>query len=91
MHWRGTLLPVFFDQGVYDPRYIEMHGNRVGREAVEKFNLVATSEEDIMKSIETYIRIGFTHISLGVTGDIVGFMEIMRDKVMPHIHDSLRD
>jgi coenzyme F420-dependent glucose-6-phosphate dehydrogenase len=91
MRWRGTLLPVFFDLGVYDPRYIEMHGNRVGRETVEKLNIIATSEEEITKSVEKYIKIGFTHVSVGATGDLGGFMQTMQEKVMPYIRETYKE
>lgn len=62
--WGGTLLPVFFDLGVSDPRVIESHGQKVSDETYKKAWLIATSPEDVIKAVESYIRIGFTHIVL---------------------------
>jgi coenzyme F420-dependent glucose-6-phosphate dehydrogenase len=89
--WRSTLLPVFFDLGVYDPRYIEMHGDRVSREAIEKYFLVADSEESVIKFYERYIRVGFTHLSAAVSGDVEGFIKLLGEKVAPYLRETYGD
>jgi coenzyme F420-dependent glucose-6-phosphate dehydrogenase len=88
MKWRATLLPVFFDLGAYDPRYIEQHGNKVSKEAIEREFLVATSEEDLVKFYERYIRMGFTHLSASPSGDVEGFLEIFGKKVVPYLRET---
>lgn len=75
MKWRTTLLPVFFDLAVFDPRYIESHGNRVSRNALENNFLIATSEEDVIRFYERYIRMGFTHVAAAPSGDVDGFLQ----------------
>lgn len=89
--WRSTLLPVFFDLGVYDPRYIEMHGSRVSRETVEKYFLIADSDESVIKFYERYIRIGFTHISAAVSGDVEGLIKLLGEKVAPYLKETYGD
>ncbi len=89
--WRSTLLPVFFDLGVYDTRYIEKHGVRVSREAIEKFFLVADSEEAVIKFYEKFIRIGFTHLSAAVSGDVDGFIRLLGEKVAPYLRETYGD
>jgi coenzyme F420-dependent glucose-6-phosphate dehydrogenase len=91
LKWRGSLLPVFYDYGDSDPRYIEGHGNLVSREAVAKAMIVATSEEEITREIEKYIGLGFDHIALAPSGDFQGFLELAQRKILPYIHDGHRD
>jgi coenzyme F420-dependent glucose-6-phosphate dehydrogenase len=88
--WRSTLLPVFFDLGVSDPRYMEAHGSRVSWEAVEKNFLVASTREDVIKFYETYIKIGFTHIAASPSGDLEGFLELL-GQVSPYIQETYGD
>ncbi len=86
--WRPTLLPVFFDLGVYDPRYIEMHGDRISSEAIEKYFLVADSEEPVIRFMERYIKIGFTHISVSVSGDVEGFIKVFGERISPYLKET---
>jgi len=88
LKWRTTLLPVFFDLGVYDPRYIEMHGDRVSTEVIEKYFLVADSEETIIRFMERYIKIGFTHIAAAASGDVEGFIKIFGENVSPYLKET---
>ena len=89
--WRATLLPVFFDLGVYDPRYIEMHGERVSKEAIEKYFLVADSEEAVTRFYEKYIRLGFSHLAAAVSGDVEGFIKLLGEKVAPYLKETYGD
>ncbi len=89
--WKSTLLPVFFDLAVSDPRYMEEHGNRVSWETVEKNFLVASTREDIIKFYETYIKLGFTHIAASVSGDVEGYLQLLGQEVSPYIQQTYGD
>ena len=89
--WRSTLLPVFFDLGVSDPRYVEAHGDRVSWEAVEKYFLVASNAEDVVKFYETYIKLGFTHIAAAPSGDVEGLIDTLARSVSPYIQQTYGD
>jgi coenzyme F420-dependent glucose-6-phosphate dehydrogenase len=89
--WRSTLLPVFFDLGVSDPRYMEAHGSRVSWEAVEKNFLVASTREDIIRFYENYIKIGFTHIAAAPSGDAECFLQLFGQEVSPYIQETYGD
>ena len=89
--WKSTLLPVFFDLGVSDPRYVEAHGNRVSWDAVEKYFLVVSEAEDLIKFLETYIRLGFTHIAAAPSGDVEGFLDVFGRNVSPYIQQTYGD
>jgi len=89
--WRANLLPVFFDLGVSDPRYIEAHGQQVSDKAVEKKYLVATSEEDIIRFYEKYIKIGFSHIAAIANGDVEGFARVLGEKVAPYLRERYHE
>ncbi len=91
LKWRGSLLPVFYDSGTSDPRYIQGHGNLVARDAVAKAMTVATSEEEILSVIEKYVGLGFDHIALGPSGDLEGFLELAQSRILPYLHEQYRE
>ncbi len=86
--WRATLLPVFFDLDVYDPRYIEKHGNMVSTKEIEKYFLVADTEEPIISFYEKYIKIGFTHIAAAVSGDAENFIKLLGERIAPYLRET---
>ncbi len=85
--WRGTLLPALFDLKVYDPKYIEMHGNRVSEKLVEQVFLVTTDSERVFKYLEDYLSLGFRHIAFSVSGDVMGFIGLLGRVVAPYIRE----
>jgi coenzyme F420-dependent glucose-6-phosphate dehydrogenase len=60
----GSLLPVFFEHGVADPRYIQRHGEKVGADQLREEFLVATDADPIIDAVETYVDCGFDRILL---------------------------
>lgn len=60
--WGATLLPLFYTLPVADPRVLEMHGNKVGRETVEEEFVVTTSMTDIIDRINEYATAGFRQV-----------------------------
>jgi coenzyme F420-dependent glucose-6-phosphate dehydrogenase len=89
--WRATLLPVFFDLSVYDPRYIESHGNKVSTKEIEKYFLVADSEEHVISFYEKYIKIGFTHIAAAISGEVENFIKLLGERIAPYLRETYGD
>ena len=81
--WRGTLLPIFFDANYADPRYIQMHGDRVGEEQVMEAFVVTDDPGDIVDVTETYVDCGFDEIVYqSHSPDQAEFCGIVRDEVL---------
>lgn len=82
--WRLTLLPVFFEQDIADPRYLQQHGDRVSSEYLKEAFVIATSPEKLIEVAETYIECGFDHIVFQSSSpDQTAFCETMAEEVMP--------
>jgi coenzyme F420-dependent glucose-6-phosphate dehydrogenase len=87
--WAGSLLPVFFKLGVYDPREIEAHGELVGDEQLSRAWVVATSAEPLIKAIERYERLGFTQVHITSSSpDQKKFIKLFGEEVLPHFKSS---
>jgi len=91
MFWRPTLLPVFFDLGAYDPRYIEAHGELVGREALPKYFMVATSADEAIEYLEGFVKLGFQHFGLSPSGDVTEFLRVFGERVFPYLREPHRN
>jgi coenzyme F420-dependent glucose-6-phosphate dehydrogenase len=82
--WRGTLLPVFFQEDIADPRFIQEHGDRVGEEYLRDSYVITTDPQDLVDVTETYVDAGFDHIVYqSHSPDQEQFCEAVRDEVMP--------
>jgi coenzyme F420-dependent glucose-6-phosphate dehydrogenase len=82
--WRGTLLPVFFQEDIADPRFIQEHGDRVGEEQLTETYVVTTDPQDIFDVTETYVDAGFDHVVYqSHSPDQQRFADYVRDEVMP--------
>jgi coenzyme F420-dependent glucose-6-phosphate dehydrogenase len=89
--WRGSMLPVFADSEVHDPRIIEENGNRVGRESVEKYMVVATSADDVISVVDRQVKLGFDHIGLALSGDLAAFLDAAKGKILPYFREEYKD
>ena len=89
--WRGSMLPVFADSEVHDPRVIEENGDRVGRDAIEKQMVIATSPDDVISAVEGQVRLGFDHIGLALSGDLPAFLEAAKRKVLPYLREEYKE
>lgn len=89
--WRGSTLRVFYDVDIHDPRYIEEHGKKVGREAMEKSFFIATSSDEVISMIERQVELGFDHIGLAASGDFVGLMKAAKEKILPYLREEYKD
>jgi len=82
--WRLTLLPVFFSHDVADPRYLQRHGDVVGKEPLEDAFVISTDPQDFVDVTETYVDCGFDQIVFQSSSpDQEVFCEMMAEEVMP--------
>ena len=82
--WRLTLLPVFFDQDIADPRYLQRHGDMVGAEQLRDEFVISTDPQDFVDVVETYVDCGFDHIVFQSSSpDQEAFCEMIAEEVMP--------
>lgn len=82
--WRLTLLPVFFEQDIADPRYLQKHGDRVSVDYLKDAFVIATDPQDLVDVTETYVDCGFDHIVFQSSSpDQELFCETMAEEVMP--------
>jgi coenzyme F420-dependent glucose-6-phosphate dehydrogenase len=89
--WAGSLLPVFYKMGVYDPREIEAHGNFVGDEQLAKYWTIGTSSEPFIKMIEKYVRLGFNQVHITSSSpDQRNFIELFGKEVVPYFKSNNR-
>ena len=83
--WAGSIMPVFFKLGVYDPREIEAHGNLVGNEQLSEVWIAGTSAEPFIKTIEKYAKLGFDQIHVTSSSPSQEkFIELFRKEVIPY-------
>jgi coenzyme F420-dependent glucose-6-phosphate dehydrogenase len=82
--WRLTLLPVFFDQDIADPRYLQRHGERVGIEYLKEAFVITTDPQDLVDVAGTYFDCGFDRVVFQSSSpDQARFCEVMETEVMP--------
>jgi coenzyme F420-dependent glucose-6-phosphate dehydrogenase len=82
--WRLTLLPVFFEQDIADPRYLQKHGDRVGVDHLKEAFVVTTDPDDLLDVAQTYADCGFDHVVFQSSSpDQERFCEVMAEDVMP--------
>lgn len=82
--WRLTLLPVFFEQDIADPRYLQRHGDVVGVEQLKEAFVISTDPQDFVDVAETYVECGFDHVVFQSSSpDQSAFCEMIAEDVMP--------
>ena len=86
--WAGTMLPVFFTYDISDPREIEACGSFVGDEAIAKKWIVATTAEEHIKRIQSFIKAGFNHLYfVSSSPDETKFTRFYGEEVLPHLRE----
>ena len=85
------MLPVFADSEVHDPRVIEENGNRVGRDSIEKYMVIATSPEDVISAVDRQVKLGFDHIGLAISGDLAAFLDAAKQTILPYLREEYKD
>ena len=73
------------------PRVIEENGNRVGRDSIEKYMVIATSAEDVISAVERQVKLGFDHIGLALSGDLPAFLDAAKQKILPYFREEYKD
>lgn len=82
--WRSTLLPVFFNQDISEPRYIQTHGEQVGIEQLKEAFVITDDPQRLIDVTEAYVDCGFDHIVFQSSSpDQEAFCEVMTEEVMP--------
>jgi coenzyme F420-dependent glucose-6-phosphate dehydrogenase len=82
--WAVTLLPIFHEDGHHDPRYNQLHGDRVGDDTLRQEFLITTDADEIIETIDPYVDLGFDSVAfLNSAPDQSTFFELMTDEVMP--------
>lgn len=80
----GSLLPVFFEHGIADPRYIQRHGEKVGDDQIREEFLVATDADAIIDAVSTYVDCGFDRVVFHSNSPDEGaFCDVVADDVIP--------
>jgi len=82
--WRVTLLPVFFERDIADPRYLQSHGEKVSLDALREAFVVTTDPQDLIDVTQTYVDCGFDHVVYQSSSpDQQAFCDAMAEEVMP--------
>jgi coenzyme F420-dependent glucose-6-phosphate dehydrogenase len=89
--WAGSLLPVFFKLGVYDPKEIEYHGTLVGDRQLADSWVIATSSEPMIKAVEKFVKLGFTNLHITSSSpDQKKFIQFFGKKALPYLKEEFR-
>jgi coenzyme F420-dependent glucose-6-phosphate dehydrogenase len=91
MFWRATLLKGIFNSSITDPRKLQQKAEKeVPIEKIKESIRIITSIEDCINPIEDYFKAGFTRVYVHSTSpDEIGFLQALRDKVMPHFNTHI--
>ncbi|RLE79531.1 MAG: hypothetical protein DRJ36_03260 [Thermoprotei archaeon] len=87
--WAGTLLPVFFKYGIYDPREIEEHARKVSVEAIKESWIVTTDLDEVTKCAERCIEAGFKEVVFMSSSPAqLKVIKLLSEKVLPYLHEQ---
>lgn len=82
--WAVTLLPIFHEDGGYDPRYNQVHRDRVGDETLRDEFLITTNADEVIETVEPYVDLGFDRVVfLNSAPDQSALFQLMTDEVLP--------
>jgi coenzyme F420-dependent glucose-6-phosphate dehydrogenase len=82
--WRGTMLDIFFQADVADPRTIQRHGDLVDPDHLEEHMTITTDPQDILDVTAKYVDCGFDHVVYqSHSPDQEAFCEVLEDEVFP--------
>jgi coenzyme F420-dependent glucose-6-phosphate dehydrogenase len=86
-------LPMLFKYPIHDPREIEDAVKRVSLEAISTSGWQIGNEiEDIIRKIESYIKLGFSEIHIeSASPDEGKFIKLMGEKVIPYLKSTYRE
>jgi coenzyme F420-dependent glucose-6-phosphate dehydrogenase len=82
--WRGTMLDIFFEADVADPRVIQDHGDRVSVDYLKENYVITDDIQDIVDETAKYVECGFDHVVFQSSSpDQAAFCEVLREEVFP--------
>jgi len=83
-------LPALFKYPIYDPREIEDYVKRLSLEAISNAGWqIVTSVEDLIKSIEIYVKQGFSEIHFGSANrDQKKLLQLFGEKAIPYLKST---
>jgi coenzyme F420-dependent glucose-6-phosphate dehydrogenase len=84
LQWRGTMLDIFFEADVADPRTIQRHGDLVDPDHLREHMTITTDPADILDVTAKYVECGFDHIVYqSHSPDQGAFAEMLQEEVFP--------
>jgi len=86
--WKPVILPFLFNYPVYDPKEIESYGDVISDDSLIKNFPIFTKEEEILKYLEKFIKIGFNRIGVSVSGDVKGFLKLCGERILPYLRST---
>nr|MDO8135900.1 TIGR03557 family F420-dependent LLM class oxidoreductase [Candidatus Njordarchaeum guaymaensis] len=90
--WAGSMLPIFYKCDVSDPREIEVHGEFVGDEVLEKAWIIGTTAEQHLERIEDYMKTGFNHLYFcSSSPNERKFIKFYGEKILPYLRETYGD
>ncbi|MDW8063327.1 MAG: LLM class flavin-dependent oxidoreductase [Candidatus Caldarchaeum sp.] len=90
--WNATMVPDIFNSNIYDPRELERLGSTITREQVIQKRFIITSEEEALRRIEKWIKMGVNEIEfLSTSPDQMKFIQFMGKKIIPYVKETYGD
>lgn len=90
--WNATMVPDIFNSEIYDPRELERLGAQITREQIIQKRFIITSEEDALRRIEKWIKMGVDEIEfLSTSPDQRKFIQFMGKKIIPYVKETYKD
>jgi coenzyme F420-dependent glucose-6-phosphate dehydrogenase len=91
--WRATLLKNVFNTSINDPRTLEQKAKQqVPDQKIKESIEITTSIEDCIKSIEEYLKVGFTKVYVHSTSpNEIEFIREFGKKVLPYFKEQTKE
>ncbi|SEW23184.1 LLM class flavin-dependent oxidoreductase [Natrinema salifodinae] len=87
--WRGTMLDIFFEADIADPRTIKRHGDMVDPDYLAEQMTITTDPQDLIDVTAEYVDAGFDHIVYqSHSPDQEAFCEMVQEEVFPSFADA---
>ena len=87
--WNGSMVPIFYNHDISDPRDIEAYGKLIGDEAVAKRWIIGTTADEHIEKIERYIEAGFNHLFfVSSSPNEPKFIKFYGEKVLPYLREK---
>ncbi|OVE85478.1 LLM class flavin-dependent oxidoreductase [Natronolimnobius baerhuensis] len=87
--WRGTMLDIFFEADIADPRTVQRHGDKVDPNVLREEMTITTDPQDIVDVTQKYVDAGFNHIVYqSHSPDQEAFCQVLEEEVFPRFEDG---